>query len=235
MRSVPISLHLLIVMSAPALADPRAILQQGIQAFERGDFAEAAAQFEQAAAQARGSDLDPSVPWFNQGVALYRKGLLDAAVEAFLRARNTTDLDRQARALYNAGTTRLRQFDAAVERRDGAKLETYLAEAIHYLERSLVIRPDQEHVRRQLEVALERRERLLASVQQLDRVLAEVSRLLEAFEFEKAHRILMDSREEVGLALLLPNEKTKAFEQMMERTGQIVAILNAGQTGNVAP
>ena len=210
-----------------AHAEPRAAMRQGVRAFEAGTLSDAAAHFGQAAAAARPAGLDPSVAQFNRGVALYRDQLWDAAAESFLEARLTPDLALQALALYNAGSCRIRQVQSALEAGDGKTIEKHLAEAIDFLGQSLLIQPDQPDARHNLEVALAIRETLTAYVVELGAVVQQADRLVGSHQFPDAHRLLSGAKERLGPALKLPKPEVKTFEQLLERTGQIMQILEA--------
>ncbi len=231
----------LLLLAAPlfacalAHADPRAAMREGFAAFERGEFAAAAAAFDKAEQQAGESGLDPTVPRFNKGVALFRQQRWDAAAAAFMEARLTPDLDRQARALYNAGCSRLKQVESALEAGEGRDLEKHLEEAIEWLGQSLLIRPDRPDARHQLERALATRERLSLYVVELASILQQADKWIAEYRFEDAHRLLATARERLAPALILPRPEVKSFEQALERTGQIVQILEAGEQPALAP
>jgi tetratricopeptide (TPR) repeat protein len=218
-----------------AFGDPRVAMREGFEAFERGAFAAAAAAFERAEQEAESLRLDPSVPRFNKGVALYRQQLWDAAAATFLEARMTPNLDRQARALYNAACCRLRQVDAAIEMGDGRMLEQHLDEAIEWLGQSLLIRPDRDDARRQLERALAMKQTLALYLSELNMLAQRADRLIAEHRFEEAHTLLASARERLSPALILQRPEVKTFEQTLERTGQIVQILRAEETPAPTP
>lgn len=226
-----IGIVLVLVLALTAFADPRAAMREGVRAFEKGEFARAAHLFEQAASNAAPSGLDPTVPLLNEGVALFRSGNYGAAADLFLQARLTPDLDRQARALYNAATARLKQVETALASGDGRDIERHLNEAIEWLSQSLIIRPDREDTRHQLEVALAHRDLLQGFLIELSVVLQTAERLLDDHRFEEAHRVLLAAKERLGPALILPKEEAKSFAQLLERTGQIVQILQTATAG----
>lgn len=231
----PLAFFLLLGAAIAAHADPRVEMREGFRAFEKGEFAAAADAFEKAGASARESGLDPTVALFNRGVALYRQAQWDAAADAFFEARLTPNLDRQARALFNAGTARLKQVEAAIESREGRLIEQHLNEAIEWLGQSLLIRPDREDARHQLELALARQASLAMSVMELARVVQTADHLIAQHKFEEAHGLLAAARERLAPALLLPKPEVKSFEQVLERTGQIVQIIRSQQQPNRSP
>ncbi|HMP75776.1 MAG TPA: hypothetical protein PKE12_05705 [Kiritimatiellia bacterium] len=226
-KGIVIALLVTLAECTAARAEPRAAMRQGVRAFEAGKLSDAAAHFEQAAAEARPAGLDPSVAHFNRGVALYRDQLWDGAADAFLEARLTPDLTRQALALYNAGSCRIRQVQSALEIGEGKTIEKHLSEAIDFLGQSLLVRPDQPDVRHNLEVALAIRDALTAFVFELGTVVQQADRLVGQHQFPEAHRLLSGAQERLGPALKLPKPEVKSFEQLLERTGQIVQILEA--------
>lgn len=217
----------------PALtvaADPLAHMKEGMQKFQRGQFAEAAEAFRRAAEGAAQKQLDPAVARFNRGVALFRQGEYEQALQAFLEAAATTDLDLQALSYYNAACARLRQFETAVERQEGSSLERHLAEAVAFLDRSLLLKPDQPDARHQLEYALALQESLDLALIRLEEALGRAETLIAQHRFEEAHSLLLQIRQSTGPALLLPRADKPRFDRLLERTGQIVQILKGSES-----
>ena len=83
-----------------AQASPRA----AESAYQKGDFATAEHQYQQAAAK------DPQAPalQFNLGAAAYKSGQYDKALPAFQKTLATDKLDVQQKAYYNLGNTQYR-------------------------------------------------------------------------------------------------------------------------------
>lgn len=225
-------------MLLPALAvaaDPRAHMKAGAEKFQRGQFAEAAEAFRLAAETAGQKQLDPAVARFNRGVALFRQGDYEQALQAFLEAAVTTDLDLQALAYYNAACARLRQFEVALERQEGASLERYLAEAVAFLDRSLLLKPDQADARHQLEYVLSLQESLALALVRLEEALGRAETLIAQHRFEEAHALLLQVGQAAGPALLLPRADKPRFDRLLERTGQIVQILKGSESPGAQP
>ena len=206
-------------------ADPRKDLLAGTQALEQGQFTNAATLFSQAAQAAPAAGLDPAIAHFNRGVALYRDQQWDAACAAFNTARQTAHLPTQALALYNAAACRLQQGDAAWAAGQGALVEPYLNDALDWLGQSLALNPDQPDARYNLECAWARKAAWLAAMQELTAALQTADRLISAHQFPEALQALKATKERLVPALVPGIPQTKSFEQMLERTGQIVQIL----------
>ena len=88
-------------------ANPRARMKDGIRQYGSTNFAQAAESFAAAAKAEDADKLDPAVAHYNRGNALFRAGRYDEAAEAFNDATRTENLDLQAKALYNRGTSLL--------------------------------------------------------------------------------------------------------------------------------
>lgn len=95
---------------APTVTDdprpPRRALNEGLNAYEKGEYARAADAFMQAAANAEDRKLSPSVPLYNLGLALYRMSNFVESVQAFNRAAETEDARLQQQAAYGKGNAR---------------------------------------------------------------------------------------------------------------------------------
>lgn len=228
MKNSPRHIFLCLLAGAPLVhAEPRMALREGTRAFEEGHFTNAVAFFEMAAKEAPSAKLDPSVAHFNRGAAFFRDKQWDPACEAFLASSLTPDLERQALALYNAGVCRLQQVNKALETGDGTNLETHLNEAIDLFGKSLLVRPGQADARHNLEFALARKAALTAAIAELGLVLQNADQLVAAHQFPEAFNVLTQANKRLAPILKLGRPEAKTFEQLLERTGQIVQILNA--------
>lgn len=222
---------LLAVPGAYAAESPRRALADGQRAYERQDFEQAAGQFEKAAQGATAEGLDPAVAHLDHGNALYRAGKFAEAYEAYARARRTTDLRLQARALYNAGTCRLAQAEQALQMQQGQYVEPYLAEAEGLFGQALLLDPDDGDVKRNCEIASVRRGQILAAVANLQAILAQAEEQLGRFAFKEAHRTLTDAQPLVAVALALQRPESKRFQDMATRVAQVVGIAEAPVEG----
>lgn len=215
--------------AAPA-PDARVAMREGLSAFTNGQYDAAAEAFAAAAEHAGAIDREPSVAHFNRGLALYRAAKWDAAAEAFQAARQTQDLNRQAQALYNAALCRLRQVDAAFEAKQGQQIERHFAEALDFLEQSLLLSPGNPDARHNLEVALGRLRALNAAAGELGVVVKTAESLIDRHQFPEAFQVLEKAQTRLAPALLLPRPESKTFEQLREKSGQIAQILEAAPT-----
>ena len=86
---------------------PREWMAEGLLEFKAARFLKAAEAFQEAAVQAENTKLDPAYAQYNLGAALYRKGLVEKAVERFEAALETTDHAVQIPAWFNLGNARM--------------------------------------------------------------------------------------------------------------------------------
>lgn len=231
-------LILLMVAAAPALASAalpaREAMAKGQRLHGKQDFAAAAELFAEAAQQAPAARLDAAPAHYNHGHALYREGRFDEAFDAFARARQTTDLGLQARALYNAANCRIRQVDSALEAGQGEYVPPYLAEAQTLYEQALLLAPGDEDIQINLELTQARQAALQQGVELLRRALRQAEEEIGKYAFDKAYALLQDARLQVATALLLKGPESKTFETMMQRCQQVLGILRQTAPGGQA-
>lgn len=225
-RLVPFLLMTLAVTAAGADLPARRALQMGEKAHRDQDFAQAADLFSQAARQASAAHLDPAVAHFNHGHALYRAGKFDEAFAAFTLARQTTDLALQSRALFNAGTCRLRQVDLALEMKQAEYIEAYLAEAQTLYEQALLLAPQDTDSKINLEMVQARRRALEFGFAQLRQVLDKVDAEIGRYAFEQAYGLLQKSQPALAPILSLPRPEAKKFQTLLQRCQQVLGILH---------
>lgn len=223
--------HLLVMLAlfagaTLAHAEPRLAMREATRAFEKGLFTNAASLFETAAKEAPAAQLDPSVAQMNRGTALLRDKQLDAACEAFLAARLTSDLHQQGTALYNAGVCRLEQVQSGLQTGSVERLEQHLDEAIDLFGRSLLVLADNPDARHNLEIALAQKAALYAALAQLGITLQDAEKMLTAHNFTGMNELLTKAAERLAPVLKLGRPEAKTFEQFRERSGQIVQIIN---------
>ena len=130
----------------PQWSSPSAAMAAGRDAFESGQWAQAAQALAQANALLK--QPDPLVS-YDQGVAAYRAGDLDAAGAAFKHAMNSSDPEVASAAAYNLGNTAWRMADQATDTSEGGRTpnldaaKQHLEEALaHY--RSAIARDPQD-------------------------------------------------------------------------------------------
>lgn len=223
---ISLSILALLIGASLAHAEPRMAMRDGTRTFEKGLFTNAVALFKTAAKEAPAAQLDPSVAQMNRGVALFRDKQLDAACEAFLAARLTSDLHQQGIALYNAGVCRLEQVQMGLETGSVDRLEEHLDQAIDLFGRSLLLLPNQPDTRHNLEVALAQKAALYAALAQLGITLQDAEKMLSAHNFTGMNDLLSKAAERLAPVLKLGRPEAKTFEQFRTRSGQIVQIIN---------
>lgn len=142
--AVAVSAALAVALLAPPahaagwFDSPEPHVNEGLAAYAKGDFAGAAASFDQAK---RKDGRPPAVAAFDRGVALYKAGKKEEAVAALKDARSP---ELQGRDAYNTGLAL-----AALEKKE---------EAIHEFRSALEMDPQNEDARHNLEVLLAKKQ-----------------------------------------------------------------------------
>lgn len=208
----------------------RPALREGVAAHQAQDFARAAELFARAGQQAPLEKLDPAVAYYNEGHALYRAGKFDEAFAAFSRARQTTDLALQAKALYGAATCRIRQVAAAAEMKQGEYIEPYLAESQTLYEQALLLAPADMDTKINLELVQAQRAALQRGVELLQLVINQAGTALDEYRFEQAHALLQDAQQRLAPVLALPRPEAKSFQTLLQRCEQVLGILRQTET-----
>lgn len=122
---------------------------EGNRAYRRGDYEKAVQLYRSALAT---GEVDPRLR-YNLGTALLRLGETAAAVEHLERALEGHSPELRARTFYNLGNARARGEGGAPSAGD-------LRKAIDAYRRSLLLQPDREDVRWNLELAMRQLERV---------------------------------------------------------------------------
>jgi Ca-activated chloride channel family protein len=141
-------------------------MQAAREAYDRGDFAAAAEQFEKAHASAEDTPLDPSLPLYNKGNALYRLQRYDEAAEAFGRARRTERQSLHPDAYYNEGTSKALLAKQLEEQQQLQPALENIEEALALYRKALVLNHKDRDAKVNYELALRTRERLQKLQQQ---------------------------------------------------------------------
>lgn len=138
----------LVALSVPRLAEAQRP-SGGITPARRGDHARAEAAFRAEAARTSGAARDTAL--FNAGTAALAAGRYAEAHGALDSAANTLDPELRYRALYNHGVASLRA--AAL---DSVHRDSLLALAADRLKEALLLRPDADRAKWNLELAMRR-------------------------------------------------------------------------------
>ncbi len=134
-----VSVFLIAIMWASLGAvDPAERNNAGIVSYEQGDFEAALLLFQ----VAQVNKPDESVPYLNAGLALARRGEWNESVLALEQALKTADLGLVAQIYYNLGNVyfQMRDFE----------------QAVFAYQRALLLQPDDNDTRHNLELALQR-------------------------------------------------------------------------------
>lgn len=150
----------------------------GMKAFAASNYAEAGANFLNAATAAPADKLDPAPAHFNAGVASYAAGDLTSAAKAFARATDSTDLALQSRAFYNRGNALFHLADsdlampgmmpaaAPASTQELAMAEASIAQAVQMFENAIVLNPKDEDAKANYELALIKQQQIQEQQQQ---------------------------------------------------------------------
>jgi len=128
---------------------PRAVVQRGNAAYEKGDFAKAIEAYEEAAVSApENADI-----LFDKGTAYFRQEEYEKAREAFEQAAiKTKNLARESQCNYNLGNCAFREAERQRDS-DLKKSVESLRKAVEFYQRALVLNPDGKDAARNIEVA----------------------------------------------------------------------------------
>ncbi|HHX97596.1 MAG: hypothetical protein WAQ74_04090 [Kiritimatiellia bacterium] len=150
----------------------------GMKAFAASNYAEAGANFLNAATAAPADKLDPAPAHFNAGVASYAAGDLTSAAKAFARATDSADLALQSRAFYNRGNALFHLADsdlampgmmpaaAPASTQELAMAEASIAQAVQMFENAIVLNPKDEDAKANYELALIKQQQIQEQQQQ---------------------------------------------------------------------
>jgi hypothetical protein len=153
--------------AAPCRADTaRGLMKRGLDAYEAGDWTNAAAFFASARARAAESDLPDAVAALNEGLAAARADDAEAAAARFDDALRHTDPAFLSKAYYNRGTLGIQRAERAAA---GGALEPAvdgMAQAVQDLRHALTLDPAVEPAKRNLEMAQNRLRELKQALQE---------------------------------------------------------------------
>ncbi len=116
-------------------------MEDGRRRYGAGDYAGAAARFEEAVRRA-GGRLDPARAQFNAATALQRLGRLDDAEERLRQALRTGDLEIQAKAWYNRGHAAMTRAEQQAAAGDPAGARAPMKEALEAYRNAIRLAPD---------------------------------------------------------------------------------------------
>jgi Ca-activated chloride channel family protein len=133
-------LTVLLVASVRA-ADPRSVLDSGVEAYRARQFEAAQKAFSEAATNAASAQLDPAVARYDEGSAAYRLGRADTAAERFAEALRTGNLPLQQRAWYNRGDALLGQMAAQQQQGKFEYAQKLAGEAATHFEQAILLDP----------------------------------------------------------------------------------------------
>lgn len=125
----------------PAPGSARALMEEGRRRYGAGDFAGAAARFDEAAQRA-GGRLDPARAHFNAAAAFQRLGQLDAAEERLQQALRTNDRETQAKAWYNLGHAAMTRAEQQAAAGDPAGARAPMNRALEAYRNAIRLAPD---------------------------------------------------------------------------------------------
>ena len=131
-------LTVLLVASVRA-ADPRSVLDSGVEAYRARQFEAAQKAFSEAATNAASAQLDPAVARYDEGSAAYRLGRADTAAERFAEALRTGNLPLQQRAWYNRGDALLGQMAAQQQQGKFEDAQKLAGEAATHFEQAILL------------------------------------------------------------------------------------------------
>ena len=146
--------------------DARALLKEGIAAFERGDAANAEAAFAGAAEATNSTKLDRAVPTYNQGVALLEQGLPEQASAPFEEALRTEDLKLQSRAYYNRGNAIMSTVEPQVQQDQLQPALESTKKALEMYERAISLAPEDVDAKANFELAELKRKKIEQIIEQ---------------------------------------------------------------------
>jgi Ca-activated chloride channel homolog len=130
-RGTALPVAAVILAGFPLLGEAR---NQGVEAFERKDYATARTEFDRQLAR----QPDRAEMQFNMGSAAYKQGDLDAALGAFSRAVTSPDPALRGKAAYNLGNT-LFQRGARQQEKEARKSEW--KNAVQHYDEALKVDP----------------------------------------------------------------------------------------------
>lgn len=137
--------------------------------YEKEDFTAAAKAFEEAIPEAEHEKLDPAPLYYNRGNALYKDGQFSEAMHAYERALRTDRIDIQSDTYFNRGNSLMNVAAMQEQQQQLDKAVQTTEQALEAYENSLMLAPENNDAKINLELALkeiQRRKKLLEQQQQ---------------------------------------------------------------------
>lgn len=219
---------LCIMVGAQVAAAASAVnaMRRGLRQMEDEEFLPAATNFVQSAELAAGQERSPARAWFNAGNAFYRAGEYQTAREDYRKALNAEELGLQARAYYNLGNTELKMSEAALSEGEAPLALNLLEQAAANFEKSITLAPDYIDPKYNYELAGKKRYELLAKVDAVRDDIEQARRLAGTGDYRKAVELLQSRAPEHATAFQLEPDLKQRYDELQQRIGQIVAILD---------
>ena len=159
-------LILLLPAGAGAAGPAWNAMQQGLRAYEQGDFQGAATNFDAAAAAAAKEKFDPATAAFNRANAQLKSGQAEAASSTYAEALRTTDLGLQAGAYHNRGNAMLGIAGEQEQQQKFKEAIKSVDEAMTMYERSMMLAPRDRDPKVNYELAARKRTELEEKLKQ---------------------------------------------------------------------
>jgi tetratricopeptide (TPR) repeat protein len=213
---------------ARAATDPaRASMAAGLKAFEQGDFATAATNFQTAAGTVAQGGLDPAVATYNQGNALFRQGQFKEAMAAYDECLKSGDIVLQSHALHNAGLAGMKLADAAFKEQKAVEGETHLLKSVEHFTKALLLNPGDFTLKTNFELASQQMQQLKAAIEALEKTLGDANRLITSYQFAEAAALLQGDQEKHALAFALREKLGKQYQELQQRCSQVQGIIQS--------
>lgn len=226
-RRAAVAVLLLGLATVAQAADPRTLLKQGNRLYEDGRLAEAEAPYQQAAELAAESKLDASPAYYNLGNTLYRQGKWAAALDAYGQALRSTDVALQARCRFNRARVLTAMAESAIQEKNGPQALSFFAQAIEAYEAAVLLDPVDLDAKRNLEIALQRRDGLIRLVDKARRTLQQATEMAVQRRYEETVALLQGEAEDLAPAFVIDQELGKQYQAVLSNTQTILRILQA--------
>jgi tetratricopeptide (TPR) repeat protein len=200
-------------------------LKEGLERMEAGEYLPAATNFMAAAELAAGQEREPAIAWFNAGNARYRAGDYSAARESYRQALAAEDLELQARAHYNIGNCELQMAAAAMDENEAELTVNLLEQAARSFEKAIVLDSDYADPKFNYELSGQRKYQLLLKVDELRNDIEKARRLARKADYAAAAALLQERTGAHALAFKLEPELQKRYQDLQQKIGQILGIV----------